>query len=99
MATVHHITSSLGRKIFQASLFLWGQGVNMMSLAHKPKMTPSSYGNTHVLILLWPKQTNKDIMALNWNDFLVNNQCGLLEIMFLYKYVKLHTLRNIVASM
>jgi hypothetical protein len=71
----------------------------MMSLAHKPKMPPSSYGNTHVLILLWPKQTNKDIMALNWKDFLVNNQCGLMEIMFLYKYVKLHTLRNIVASM
>lgn len=71
----------------------------MMSLAHKLKMTASSYGNTHVRILLWPKETNKDIMALNWKDFLVNNQCGLMEIMFLYKYVKLHTLRNIATSM
>jgi len=71
----------------------------MISLAHKPKMTPSSYDNTHVLILLWPKQTNKDIITLNWNEFLVNNQCGFMEILFLYKYVKFHTLRNIVASM
>jgi len=65
---------------FKLLYFFGGDSVNMISLAHKPKTTPSSYDNTHVLILLWPKQTNKDIMTLNWNEFLVNNQCGLMEI-------------------
>jgi hypothetical protein len=49
---------------FKLLYFFGGQSVNMISVAHKPKMTPSSYGNIHVLILLWPKETNMDIMFI-----------------------------------
>jgi hypothetical protein len=64
-----------------------------------------SYGNARVLILLWTRQINTDIMVLNWKDVLFKNQCGLMEILLLYaltlklKVCEAQTPRNIVASM